>query len=140
MEGLFAVFIFKKRNGEQKEMKTNEILNIDCRRPGGKEKLNSFLWKIKPVTKLGLPKGCILLIDDVEKVLHGISLRYSYKVAQISPYYEGGKFVFFKGEVMKRDENMNIWCGTVYGQSMWELMTKSIIKIYGEIKKERSGQ
>lgn len=120
-------------------MKTEEILNIDCRKEGGKEKINSFLWKIKPVTKLKIPKGCMLSIEDIEKVLHGICTHYDYIVQQIAPYYEDGKqFVFFKGEIMKKRNKINEWCGTVYGKTMWELLAKSLIKIYSEIKKEKA--
>lgn len=120
-------------------MRTEEILNIDCRKEEGRKKINSFLWKIKPVTKLKIPKGCMLAVEDIERVLHGISIHYCYIVQQIAPYYEDGKqFIFFKGEVMKKRNKTNEWCGTVYGKTMWELLAKALIKIYSEIKKEKA--
>lgn len=120
-------------------MRTEEILNIDCRKEEGRKKINSFLWRIKPVTKLKLPKGCILSIEDIEKVLHGISIHYGYVIKQIAPYYENGEqFIFFKGEVMRKRNETNEWCGTVYGKTMWELLAKALIKIYSEIKKEKA--
>lgn len=120
-------------------MRTEEILNIDCRKEEGKKKINSFLWKIKPVTKLKISKGCMLTVEDIEKVLHGISIHYDYIVQQIAPYYEDGEqFVFFKGEVMRKRNKTNEWCGTVYGKTMWELLAKALIKMYSEIKKEKT--
>lgn len=117
---------------------TEEILNIDCRKPDGKEKLNRFLWKIKPFSKLGIPKGCVLDIGDLERVLHGISIRYGYRLVNVSPYYEDDKtFIFFKGDITKKEEGVRQWHGSVYGVTMWELIAKSLIKIYSEIQKER---
>lgn len=122
-------------------MRTEEILNIDCRKEEGRKKINSFLWKIKPVTKLKIPKGCMLAVEDIEKVLHGISIHYGYVIKQIAPYYENGEqFIFFKGEVMRKRNETNEWCGTVYGKTMWELLAKALIKIYSEIKKEKAGK
>lgn len=123
-------------------MKTEDILNIDCREQEGRDTLNRFLWKIKPVTKLGVPKGCILSIEDLEKVLHGISIRYGYTIQGIQPYYEDNqRFVFFSCGVMKLQENtkrrLGTWIGTVYGITLWEAMAKIIVKIYGDIMERR---
>ena len=118
-------------------MKTEEILNIDCREEHGREKIESFLLKIKPLRKRVKEEGEITL-EVLESVLHGLSIRYGYAVMQIAPYYEEKKrFVFFKGEVMKREENTNIWKGTVYGITLWELTAKMIIKIYGCVMQEK---
>ena len=119
-------------------MKTEEILNIDCRKPEGKEKINRFLWKIKPFSRLGIPKGCLLSSEDIEAVLHGISIRYGYRLVHISLYYEEEKtFIFFKGDVTKKSDGINHWCGSVYGVTMWELLAKTLIKMYSEIQKEK---
>ena len=118
-------------------MKTEEILNIDCRKKGGREKVESFLMKIKPLKKR-VKGGEEITHEVLETVLHGISVKYGYSVKQIAPYYEDGKnFVFFKGDVMKREADINIWKGTVYGVTMWELIAKTIIKIYGCVIEER---
>ena len=39
---------------------------------------------------------------------------------------------------MRKRNKTNEWCGTVYGKTMWELLAKSLIKIYSEIKKEKA--
>lgn len=117
-------------------MKTEEILNIDCRKKGGREKVESFLLKVKPLKKR-IKDGEEITHEVLEVVLHGISAKYGYCVKQIAPYYEDGRFVFFKGDVMKREANINVWKGTVYGVTMWELIAKTIIKIYDCVIEER---
>lgn len=122
-------------------MKTEDILNIDCREEEGKQTLNKFLWKIKPFSKLGIPKGSILKSEDIEKILHGISLKYGYRFWQISPYYEDNKeFIFFKGDVIRIEEEARKWIGTVYGVTMWELLAKALIKIYGDIRRRKANE
>lgn len=118
-------------------MKTEDILNIDCRKEEGKHKVNSFLWKIKPITKLNIPKGCIIEVEDLEKVLHGICDRYGYEPQWYQPYRENGKFKFWMTGMLKTGNGTREWIGNVYGVTLWEITAKCIIKIYGEILKER---
>lgn len=122
-------------------MKTEDILNIDCRTEEGKKKVNSFLWKIKPIKKLNIPKGCIVDTENLEKVLHGISIRYGYETQGFTPYYEEHKkFVFYSSNVTKIENKERHWIGTVYGVTLWEVLAKTIIKIYSEILKEKNNE
>lgn len=121
-------------------MKTEDILNIDCRKEDGKHKVNSFLWKIKPIAKLNVPKGCIVEIEDLEKVLHGISQKYGYEAQWYRPYYEEKKFRFWQCSVLRTSNGTREWLGEVYGVTLWEITAKCIIKIYGEILKERKAR
>lgn len=119
-------------------MKTEDILNIDCRQEKGKQTVNKFLWKIKPIAKLGVPKGRELSVEDLEKVLHGISTKYGYETQGFVPYYEEHKkFIFYQSSVTKIENKERHWVGTVYGVTLWEVVAKTIIKIYSEIMKER---
>lgn len=114
-------------------MKTEDILNIDCRIEENKTKINKFLYKIKPVQKaMGTQKG-IVPLEVLEKVLHGINLHYGYSNQGIQTHYEDGKFVFYNCSVL-RERN---WIGYVYGQTMWEVVAKNIIKVYADILSER---
>lgn len=124
-------------------MKTEDILNIDCRKTENRKTVNRFLWKVKPCAKMlekkGYTKEEIAPIEVLEQVLHGLMIHYSYTTQGFTPYYENGeKFVFFQSSVIKVDEERTRhWCGTVYGVTIWEVMAKTIIKIYAEIMKER---
>ena len=66
-------------------MKTEEILNIDCREEHGREKIESFLLKIKPLRKRVKERERITL-EVLEPVLHGLSIRYGYAVMKIASY------------------------------------------------------
>ena len=121
-------------------MKTEDLLNLDCSVEENKQTLNKFLWKIKPVKKLlekdGYSKSDITPLEVLEKALHGIKQRYSYKDQGISMYYEDGKFKFYTISVMKKTETVD-WIGNIYGLTLWETIAKELIKIYGEILKEK---
>lgn len=118
-------------------MKTEDILNLDCTKEENRAMLTKFLWKIKPISRLKIPKGCEPSIEDLEKVMHGIMVKYEYRLQGISMYFEEGKFIFYKADMIKHCEKERQWCGTVYGKTLWEVVAKTIIKIYGEVMKER---
>lgn len=120
-------------------MKTEEILNLDCNKEENKNKINKMLWKIKVVknlTKHGVGLYHTLNCEQLEQVLHGICIRYNFMIQNISPYYEDNKFKFYLVSLKHGSE----WIGNVYAVSMWEVLAKSIIKIYSEIMKERKQQ
>lgn len=123
-------------------MKMEEILNLDCTVEGNKNILNKFLWKVKSVQELGIPRGSMLHIDDLECVMHDIETRYNYRIQEIKAYYiedevaEKAKFIFYTVNVIKYGET-DCWIGCVYGKTMWEITAKIIIKMYVDIMNER---
>ena len=119
-------------------MKTDEILNLDCTIDKNKTKLNRFLYNIKPIKKImGEDKTKTVGIDVLENVLHGMSIKYGYKVQHMFPYYEDEKFIFYNSSIIKCREKTNEWIGNAYGKTMWEVLAKTIIKIYADIMEER---
>lgn len=121
-------------------MKTEDILNIDCRKEENKNVLNKFLWKVKPVVKIleknNYTKTEIAPIELLEQCLHGIMQHYSYCMQGIETYSESGKFEFYTVSILKIRETRE-WIGNVYGKTLWEVVAKTIIKIYADILKER---
>lgn len=121
-------------------MKTEQILNIDCRKEEGKKKINKYLMKIPEVKQRVLCSDknvSLYVLDDVFKFF---CINFNYGTQGIKPYIENGKFVFYSSCVMKRYVNENCfgnkWINTVYGLDMWEVFAKMIILIYSDMKRK----
>lgn len=133
--------------GEQ-DMKTEDILNLDCTDGNNLEQINKFLWKVKPVARI-LEKNHYTKTEQaplelLEQALHGIMLRYGYRIQGINTYYETeeGKeieFVFYTASLLKIRDTRE-WIGNVYGKTLWETVAKTIIKVYADLKKEKEEQ
>lgn len=129
-------------------MKTEDILNLDCTDGNNLEQINKFLWKVKPVARI-LEKNHYTKIEQaplelLEQALHGIMLRYGYRIQGINTYYETeeGKeieFVFYTASLLKIRDTRE-WIGNVYGKTLWETVAKTIIKVYADLKKEKEEQ
>lgn len=121
-------------------MKTEDIINLDCTKQESKKILNRFLWKVKPCAKLleknNYTKTEQAPIELLEQVLHGMCKHYKYKLQQIWSYEEELEFKFYSMGVIKVTKT-NEWIGTVSGKTLWEVVAKGIIKIYGDIKENR---
>lgn len=124
-------------------MKTEDILNLDCNKEGNRELINKFLWKVKPCAKI-LEKNHYTKteqapIELLEHVLHGLCERYPYKLQQIWTYSEENKFKFYHMGVIHVTDTYE-WFGDVNGVTLWEVVAKAIIKIYADLKKEKTEQ
>jgi hypothetical protein len=116
---------------------------LDCKKEGNRELINKFLWKVKPCAKI-LEKNHytrteIAPIELLEQVLHGLCERYPYKLQQIYTYSEGKKFKFYHMGVIHVTDIYE-WIGDVNGVTLWEVVAKAIIKIYADLKKEKTEQ
>ena len=129
-------------------MKTEDILNLDCTDGNNLEQINKFMWKVKPVARI-LEKNHYTKTEQaplelLEQALHGIMLRYGYRIQGINTYYETeeGKeieFVFYTASLLKIRDTRE-WIGNVYGKTLWETVAKTIIKVYADLKKEKEEQ
>ena len=129
-------------------MKTEDILNLDCTDGNNLEQINKFLWKVKPVARIleknHYTKTKRAPLELLEQALHGIMLRYGYRIQGINTYYETeeGKeieFVFYTASLLKIRDTRE-WIGNVYGKTLWETVAKTIIKVYADLKKEKEEQ
>lgn len=117
-------------------MKTVDILALDCKDENNIKILNKFLYKIKPIEKI--TKGVKyeqIPLEMLEKTLHGIMIKYKYRMQWISNYFEDNKFIYYSVSLCCDREKQGDWIGVVYGVTLWELIAKAIIKIYADIKK-----
>ena len=121
-------------------MKTEDVLNLDCTKEENMKQINRFLWKVKPVEKLleknNYTKTERAPIELLEQALQGIMIRYGYRMQNIDTYIEEGRFVFYMSSIIKKRDSSE-WIGNVYGKTLWEVVAKTIIKIYADIKKEK---
>lgn len=124
-------------------MTIEEILNLDCKKEENKMKVNKLLWKVKPVKRILEQNNYTVTqyapIELLEYCLHGICERYNYELQQIWTYKENNKFSFYHVGIIHVIE-IRDWIGNVYGVTMWEIMAKSIIKIYGHILRENNDE
>lgn len=112
-------------------MKTEQILNLDCTKEQNKRKLNSYLLKVKPIQKRA-EQDKFVQLELLEMVLHKFYEKYGYKFQFVTAYYEEEEFIFYETAIMDKNRK---WLGNVYGKTLWELLAKCVIKIYSEIKK-----
>lgn len=83
-------------------------------------------------------------IEQLEKALHMIANKYGYRTQQIWFFDKeivgkDAEFQFYSmGVVDKSDDHK--WIGDVTGITLWELIAKGIIKIYGDIKRKEKEQ
>lgn len=128
-------------------MKTEDILNLDCNKEKNRDILSDYLWKIKPLEKYfaknGYIKRCALGYKELlllEEFLQQLCIRYDYRHQGFNSYIETtdsgskSKFVFYSCSILNP---ARVWIGTVYGRTLWEIVVKTVIKIYADIKKEK---
>lgn len=121
-------------------MKTEDVLNLNCEEEKNKQLLNKFIWKIKPCAKLfeknHYTETEIIPIELLEQALHKIMEKFDYKSQGIEMYMENGKFIFYTNSIVKKRDIVE-WIGNTYGKTLWEVIAKTIIKIYADIKGEK---
>lgn len=105
------------------------------------EKVNSFIWKIKPLVKLLKENNCTkkqkIPIEVLEKGLIDLCMNYGYISQGIltSCDEKEKRFMFYSASILRRSNRE--WLGTVMGKTLWEVMAKQLIKVYSEIRKEQ---
>lgn len=126
-----------------RELKTDDILHIDCRTEEGYHKLQKYLLKIPQLKKSyekqqsgekelwnlsGIPE------EVLERLLHMFCIKKGYQVMNIQPFYGKGhdEFVFYTASAKRIDGH--VWIGNVYGKSLYETLAKLIIMIYADIR------
>lgn len=132
---------------KKKTVKTDEVLNFDCTKEQNLKYVCKFLNHIKPFKKLqgrnNYSYDSIQFLEQIEKVIHGICIRYGYRTQGIQTIYLendiSGKteLGFYQVSVMDTDRK---WLGTVMGKTLLETEAKTLIKIYAEIKKKEKAE
>lgn len=128
---------------KKKVVKTDDVLNLDCTKPDNLYYLCKFLNHIKPFKKLqdknNYDYDSIQFMEQIERTIHGISIRYGYSTQGIVTHYlendRTGKleFAFYQVSVLDKDRQ---WLGNINAKTLLEAEAKTLIKIYADIKKK----
>lgn len=141
---LIRVDAMKTETKPKTKITTEHLVSLDCTKEENKIKLNKFLWKVKPVAKLaereGIKTNGKLSVELLENALMGICEHYGYNLQGIEAYRETNRknkkvFQFWHMGLLNSERK---WIGTVNGITLWEVVAKSIIKIYADIVKGRN--
>lgn len=110
-------------------MTTEQVLGLDMRDEGSKEKLQMVLKKIKPFSK----EDGEVRLELIEKFLLKVCRKYVIKIQYIMPSMLSDTMYYSLS--VKRDDT-NEWLGSVYGKTIYEVLAKAAIMLYSKVKKE----
>lgn len=113
-----------------------------------KEQTIKKLMQINPILKAVRKNGKekALSLEELEAMLHKISIRYGYVINSISPRYElvcnesgdiPASFVFYVASVTRNKRPVK-WIGQIHGATLWELTANMILAICEDVRKERN--
>lgn len=114
-------------------MKTNEILDLDCRIPKNEEIIQKVLRQIKPLAKC--PEGKDIPFEKLEKCMKVLCVRYQIFPRQISPDpFASDEDVIWRFEAVSiKDLSILVRC---YGRNLYETLAKAVIAIYAMTRKK----
>ena len=113
-------------------MKTEDILNLDCREEENKEIIQRVLRKIKPLSKYS--DECEIPLEAIEKLLTVMCKKYCINIKEITPnVLANNKQTIWKATIV--NENEFVLLNYIYGVSIYEVLSKSTIEIYTKVKK-----
>ena len=113
-------------------MKTEDILNLDCRKEENKKIIQKVLRKIKPLSKYS--DECEIPLEAIEKLLAVMCKKYCVNIKEITAnVLANDKQIIWKATII--NENEFALLNYVYGISIYEVLSKSTIYIYTKVKK-----
>jgi hypothetical protein len=114
-------------------MKTNEILSLDIREPDNEEKIQRVLRKIKPFSKYQDKK---VPISKIEKFIKTICEKYNIGVQAIYlDCINGDNVIIYHSSIINTETYQ--WIGNVFGITLYDVASKTSIKLYSEVKSGR---
>lgn len=115
-------------------MKTEDILNLDCREEKSKKVIQKVLRQLKPLSKYSEEET--IPLEAIEKAIKIMCSKYQVRIIRITPdIWVNKKSDVWRCEIIN-ETNLEI-LGFTFGISIYEILAKAAILIYSEIKKER---
>lgn len=114
-------------------MKTEQILDMDCRTKEGMGVIQSALHKIPILDKKHY--GEEIPLESIEKVIESISRKYCVEIQYITPSYREETVIYSASLKDTKAQKEFKWIGNVYGCCIYEIMAKALIKMYSDVKK-----
>lgn len=113
-------------------MKTEDILQLDCREKENKKIVQKVLRKIKPLSKCSEE---IVPMEMLERVLRIIEKKYGYHIFMIFPdTYSSDDGIIWRAEVSSKKTDKISYNKNIYGITFYEVIAKSVIYMYSKVK------
>ena len=113
-------------------MKTEDIINLDCRKEENKEIIQKVLRKIKPLSRY--PDGCDIPFEAIEKAITVMCKKYCLRVKELVPDVWSNKNCTIWRAVIINDINLET-VELIYGITIYEVFSKCAIRLYAEVRK-----
>lgn len=110
-------------------MTTNDILDLDYRQKESKKIIQKCLCRIKPFAKYSDEK---IPIEMLEKYICKVSIKYEVYPQYIIPTYIEHEIMQYSMSLRRTDTKE--WLGSIYACCIYELMAKTCIKLYSDVK------
>ena len=113
-------------------MKTEQIMNLDCRKEENKEIIQKVLRKIKPLSKYSVDE-CIP-ISALEKAITVMTKKYNMHIREFVLDTQSNAKNGIWRVVIINDNDLSI-LEVIYGITSYEAFAKTTIRLYAEVKK-----
>ena len=118
---------------KRKKESIEDILNLDYRKNENKKKINDILTtKIKYFQKF---EGQKVPQIEVENFIGFVCRKFHVGIQYINCSYLDNELNMYCASIIKTDDRA--WLGNVYGYCMLELINKTAIKLFHEIKEKK---
>lgn len=116
-------------------MTIKEIINLDCRVKENKESIQRALRKIKPLSNYS--EDAEIPLEKVEKLVWKLSLKYKMRVRSIMPdLWASDKSIIWAAYIVN-EENLSDYGRSIYGASMYEVLSKVALFMYSKRNERR---
>ena len=112
-------------------MTTNQILSLDYREEENKKIIQKVLRQIKPLSRYSDEEE--IPIEALEIAITVMCKKYDIRIKDISPdIWSADKRIIWRACIIS-DKNLAMR-GNVYGISMYEVLAKSTVKLYSDVR------
>ncbi len=115
-------------------MKTKDVINLDCREDANKRKIQMALRKIKPFSKIDVEKEVSL--DKLERILRLLCNKYKISIWVTMDPASADDSIIWHYELINEYNHKVLF--NVYGLSCYDVISKSVIALYGYTRKVKS--
>ena len=113
-------------------MSTKQLLNLDCRKEENQKIIQKVLRQIKPLSRYSDEEN--IPFSALEKAITIMCKKYCMRIAELTPdVLANDKHIIWKAKLINETNSKTI--DNVYGVSFYEVLDKSAIRLYAEVKK-----
>ena len=113
-------------------MSTKQLLNLDCRKEENQKIIQKVLRQIKPLSRYSDEENTPF--SALERAITIMCKKYCMRIAELTPdVLANDKHIIWKAKLINETNSKTI--DNVYGVSFYEVLAKSAIRLYAEVKK-----